>query len=251
MVNNLNRKLKNIKNESWITMLFLAIQLLVFIVMTGVGLVRGFGLSGTHVGGILYEFGAMLPSAVILNHEYWRFITPIFIHIGFMHLLFNSVFLYFAGRDLEEVMGHTSFFFFYLLAGIAGNVFSFAFGQPEIISAGASTSLFGIFGAFIAIGRIFPYNPKIQYMAKNMLTMAAINLLMNVFSSGVDILGHIGGLVAGLLLGFAFSAPKLKVNRYDVTGEDNIHRRIVCGIGYVIAIVAMIYYSTQKYGFFL
>ncbi|QCA29578.1 rhomboid family intramembrane serine protease [Vagococcus xieshaowenii] len=232
-------------------MLFLAIQIMVFLVMTFVGMFRGLGLNGTQHVGMLYEFGALNAHSIILYHEYWRFLTPIFIHIGLTHLLFNSVFLYFAGRDLEGIMGHWRFFCFYLLAGIGGNVFSFAFASPGSISAGASTSLFGIFGAFIALGRIFPHNPKIQYMAKNMLTLAGINLLFNMFASNIDMLGHIGGLISGLLLGFVFSAPKLLTNRFSATRDDNIHRRIVCGLGFVLLIVAMIMYSLKKYGMYL
>ncbi|QCI87343.1 rhomboid family intramembrane serine protease [Vagococcus zengguangii] len=242
---------QRIKNDSWVTMLFLATQIIVFVVMTLVGLTRGMGISGTQDVGLLYEFGALNAHGIILYHEFWRFITPIFIHIGLTHLLFNSVFLYFAGRDLEAIMGHWRFFCFYLLAGIGGNIFSFAFANPASISAGASTALFGIFGAFIALGRIFPHNPKIQYMAKNMLTLAGINLLFNIFASNIDMLGHVGGLISGLLLGFVFSAPQLLSQRFSAMRDDNIHRRIACGLGFVLMLVALIMYSLQKYGMYL
>ena len=232
-------------------MLFLTIQILVFVVMTLVGITRGLGLNGTQNVGLLYEFGALNAHGIILYHEFWRFITPIFIHIGLTHLLFNSVFLYFAGRDLESIMGHWRFFCFYLLAGIGGNILSFAFANPASISAGASTSLFGIFGAFIALGRIFPHNPKIQYMAKNMLTLAAVNLLFNLFATNIDMYGHIGGLISGFLLGFVFSAPALFSSRFSATRDDNIHRRFACGLGYGLMIVALIMYSLQKYGMYL
>lgn len=240
---------RRLKNESWVTMLFLGAQIIIFILMTLTGLSKGYGLSGTYSGEILHQFGAIMIRDIVIYREYWRFLTPIFVHIGWAHLLFNSFFLYFAGKDLEEVMGHGRFFFFYLLCGIGGNIFSFALTSPgtNSISAGASTALFGMFGGFIALGRIFPYNPKIQYMARNMLTLAVLNILLNLFSPGIDMLGHIGGLLSGLLLGFAFSAPNLKGNRYDFV-EDNVHRRIVCGLGYVIGIALLLFYAAKVYG---
>lgn len=238
---------QQIKNGPWVTYLFLTIQIAVFLLMTITGLMRGYGLSGSYDGNILIEFGASSPTLMVYFNEYWRLITPIFVHIGWTHLLFNSIFLYFAGKDLETLMGHLWFFIFYMLSGFGGNLFSFAFARSESISAGASTSLFGIFGAFIAFGVIYRYHPQIQHMARNMLTLAVFNIVLNLFSSGVDILGHIGGLLSGLLLGFAITAPALKNSRYNIIEEDNVHRRIVSAIGYVLFIGFMIVYAVRKY----
>lgn len=242
------QRIKQEMKQNGVTVVLLTIQVTFFILMTLYGLANGYGLDGTTQTQILVKFGAMYAPLVAMG-EYWRLITPIFLHIGLVHLILNSFFLYFAGKELEAMMGRIPFLIFYILSGLSGNLLSFAFGPMQTVSAGASTALFGLFGGFIALGRIFPYHPRVQYMARNMLALVVVNLVFNLFSQGIDMFGHIGGLIGGLLLGFAISGPQVKKSRYNVT-EDNKHRRIASGIGFLFFVVFCIVYGIQRYGAF-
>lgn len=213
-----------INRTPFFTYAFLAIQVAVFILMEFVGVRNGI-VNGSENSSLLYLFGAMSPQAVIQNHEYWRFVAPIFIHIGLTHLALNSLSLYFVGRILEPIIGHMRFFIVYMVSGIMGNLLSFAFGSSYGLSAGASTSLFGIFAAFIVLGKIYRYHPMIQHMSQSMTLLIILNLVMNLFDSGVDILGHLGGAIGGVLLMIVVSVPRN--NRQE---KMNVHKRIIAGI---------------------
>lgn len=76
---------------------------------------------------------------------------PIFVHIGWAHFLMNTATLFFIGRQVENVFGWLRFTLIYLLSGIFGNALVFLI-TPNIVSAGASTSLFGLFAAVAGIG---------------------------------------------------------------------------------------------------
>lgn len=236
-MNQLSNTWNKIIRGPYFTFLFLTIQIGVYIIMEVVGASHGV-FRGSENSGILYLFGALSPQAIIENHEYWRFITPIFIHIGFTHLALNSLTLYFVGRILEPIIGHARFFFVYIVSGIIGNLLSFAFGSSYGLSAGASTSLFGIFAAFIVLGRIYSYHPMIRQMSQNMTLLIIMNLVMNLFSSGVDILGHLGGAIGGLLLMVVVGVPK-----NHLQNKLNVHQRIATAIFTVFLIGFLLFYG--------
>ena len=235
-------KLKRINSLPWVVWALLAIQIVVYLGMTIVGLRLGAGLDGSKSTLILQYFGAMQKDLVIQYHQYWRFFTPMFVHIGLMHLIVNSMTLYFLGVQLEGLLGHWRFLLIYLLSGIAGNVLSFSFGNPIVTSAGASTALFGLFGFFVALGRVYHNHPNIQFMAQRMLTLIVMNLIFNVFSSGIDILGHIGGVIGGFLLGFIVSVPSLKNSHYQSDTHD-VHRQIRAAILFLFFLIVCLVYG--------
>ena len=165
--------------------LFLLIQIIMFIIMTLSG--------GSTNPGVLVYFGAKYNPFIIAFHQYWRFITPIFLHIGLEHLVMNSIFLYFLGNQLESIVGHGRFFVIYLLSGIMGNIASFAFSPS--ISAGASTSLFGLFGIILYLSTKHKYIYFFRELGMQYKALLIMNLLSSLFLSRVDVYGHLGGLV--------------------------------------------------------
>ena len=167
----------------------------------------------------LVNWGAMVRPLVAQNHEYWRFITPMFLHIGFMHIILNMVTLYYIGAQVEAIYGHWRYLGIYLLSGILEISPVLPLGHNSV-SAGASTALFGLFGAFVILGRHFRDNPAIMYMVQRYSMFIVINLLFNLFSSSVDMMGHVGGLIGGLLVATAFAVP----NREEAF---NKHERIM------------------------
>lgn len=181
--------------ESKVTTALLAINIIVFAIMTLSG--------GSENTANLIRFGAVVKP-YIADGQWWRLLTASFIHIGFMHILFNMYFLYQLGPVFERLYGSTNFLIIYLLAGIMGNLVSFAFGSPQTVSAGASTSLYGIFG--LALGMMLNYRDDavLRGFGASFLSVIAINIVYSLLSPSVGMLGHLGGLLGGLLLAGVF-----------------------------------------------
>src|SRR5690349_23883838 len=98
----------------------------------------------------LLAFGAKW-NPLINQGEYWRFVTPVFIHIGLLHLFFNSYALWMVGPQVEKLYGGARFVLLCILTGICGVAGSY-FYRPEGLSAGASGAIFGLFGVLLVFG---------------------------------------------------------------------------------------------------
>ncbi len=159
----------------------------------------------------------------IADGEYWRLFTPMFLHIGFPHLLTNSIGLIIFGRLVERYFGSINFLLIYLLAGIFGNIASYA-ALNNGVGAGASGAVFGIIGAY---GAFLLRNRSIAgSMAQSTLGGLAIivglNLLFGFSVSGRDTLAHSGGLAGGFVVAYRIAPrvtvqPRLEVNEF---GEE-------------------------------
>ena len=152
----------------------------------------------------LLKFGAMNDVAVAAGHQWWRLFTAQFLHIGIWHLVSNIVMIYYMGMIIEPILGHSRFLFVYLLSGVGGNLLSFALGNDKTIAAGASTALFGLFGAVLSLAMMHRNNPFIVYAGKQAFVLAVINLFLDLFMPNIDIFGHLGGLISGALLTIIF-----------------------------------------------
>ena len=218
-----------LKNQPFVTIGFLSIQPAVF-------------LLGYLLPGLLIEFrGSMFGPLIALNHEYWRFVTPIFIHYGLMHFAINSVILYYMGQQVEAIYGHGRIFLIYLLSGVMGNVLGFAFNDMNVQAAGASTSLFGIFGAFIVLGIHFKNNPGIQAMVRQFSLFIVLNLVFGLFDQTIDMYGHVGGLIGGILMGNIVALPMRVGKTYS------IHVRIISAMILLFLLFFCIVYGLKRY----
>ena len=141
-------------------------------------------------------------SIAIVNGEYWRFVTPIFIHIGLIHYLFNSYILYYIGNQLEGLLGTKRYLIIFIGAGILGNVAS-AIVSP-VMSAGASSSIFGLLGCGFYLERTFRKkfagDPAMKSGNKAYAMTILINLVFGFVVPFIDNAAHIGGLIGGFLL---------------------------------------------------
>lgn len=147
---------------------------------------------------ILIKFGAMY-GPLIVEGEYWRLITPIFLHVGIMHLAFNSYALYQLGSVAETVYGRKRFVLIYFAAGITGSIFSFLLTRS--VSAGASGAIFGLLGALLYFGRKKPGFFRKGFTG-NLITVILINLFIGFTYPGIDNFAHIGGLIGGYISGY-------------------------------------------------
>lgn len=191
------------RQSNWVTILILGITVLIFLGETLTG--------GSQSPQVLVNWGAKYDPLVQIG-QWWRLITPVFVHIGFMHIFVNGFTLYYIGGAVEQMIGHWRFALIYLLSGLSGNLMSFALGGAAV-SAGASTALFGLFGVYIALGVIFDDSYYFRQTGRQFLMLAIFNLVFDLMASGIDIWGHIGGLIGGFLLISAFALPGQKFRK--------------------------------------
>ena len=188
---------------------FLAINVIIFIAME---LVPNGGSTNPEN---LVRFGANWAPLVAAG-EYWRLLTANFLHIGVLHLAVNSYALYLLGAEVEMLFGHPRFIVIYLLSGISGAVLSFMLTQG--LSAGASTSLFGLFGALAIY--FYKHREMLGAFGQQRLISLGMTLLINVLiglspGSSIDNFGHLGGFIGGALLGWFLCPIYRAVNPFE------------------------------------
>jgi rhomboid protease GluP len=166
----------------------------------------------------LYLMGVDFPGALgakinelIIAGQWWRLFTPMLLHADSLlpiHVGLNMYFLAIVGPRLEKFTGHRSFLMLYIVAGFAGNVFSFLFSANP--SWGASTALFGLMGAqliFALHNRAFLADNG-KAALQNTLSLIVVNVIIGFTLAGIDSWGHIGGLAGGVVFAW-FGGPKL------------------------------------------
>ena len=186
----------------FITPILLDLNILIFILMaiSGVNIMQPDSES-------LLNWGANFKP-MTLEGEWWRLITNCFLHIGIFHLLMNMYALLYIGVLLEPHLGKTRFISAYLLTGITASIASL-WWHDLTISAGASGAIFGMYGVFLAM---LTTNLIEKTARKALLTSIAVFVGYNLIyglKSGIDNAAHIGGLLGGLVIGYAL-IPSLK-----------------------------------------
>ena len=184
--------------KPFLTYILVAINVIMFFLLEWTG-------SSTDLT-TLIKFGAKYNTA-ILEGDWWRFVTPMFLHIGFLHLLMNTLALYYLGISVERIYGTWRFLIIYFAAGIVGGVASFAFTTQ--VSAGASGAIFGCFGALLYFGVAHP-SLFFRTMGGNVFAVLAINLAFGFLVPMVDNSAHIGGLLGGFLASAFVHLPNHK-----------------------------------------
>jgi membrane associated rhomboid family serine protease len=151
--------------------------------------------------GVQPEFSGELGG--VSQGEWWRLITASFLHGGILHLLFNMYALYLFGPSLEAAFGHVRFAVLYLLSALGGSAVSYLFAHPLQPSLGASGAVFGILGATLVVSR------RLRYDMRAVTALIAINLVLGFIIEGIDWRAHVGGLVTGMVVAYAFAyAPR-------------------------------------------
>ena len=131
----------------------------------------------------------------ILNGEYYRLITGIFLHAGVLHLACNCYSLYVIGMQLESFLGKLRFAAIYLLSGLAGSLLSIFFSNSY--SVGASGAIFGLLGSLLYFG--YHYRVYLDSVVKSqIIPLILLNLGIGFMIPGIDNSAHIGGLIGGL-----------------------------------------------------
>lgn len=189
----------------YITVLFIAVNILIWLVLELMG--------DTQDSMFMIEHGAAYQPLILYNREYFRLFTCMFLHFGADHLMSNVLVLGVTGYRLENMLGSVRFAVLYIWSGLWSSLFSLYvntdIAEPAV-SAGASGAIFGVSGGLLAWA-IFHRGKAGGLTAKGLLGMAALSLYLGFTAADVDNWGHIGGLLAGFLLGCVYGlASKIR-----------------------------------------
>lgn len=181
---------------------------------------------------VLVRYGARY-TPLILQGQWWRLITAGFLHVGLEHLVINMVTLYFIGMYVENIFGHVAMLVIYLVSILSGNIASMLFQPVRAVSAGASTGIFGLFGAFLMLGLVFHDNPVIQQIARQFLILVIFNIGADLLMPGIDLAGHLGGLIGGFLAAGMMGSTKI--------GKMDLIKRFLSGTILIVLIFIMLW----------
>ncbi|CAC9976747.1 rhomboid family intramembrane serine protease [Flavobacterium panici] len=181
-----------------ITPVLIYINLAVFLVMT---------FSGVHffkpeIQNIIDWGGNYGP--MIYEGQFWRLLTSCFIHFGFFHLILNCIALAYAGLLLEPYLKIWTFLATYLFCGVIASLSSL-YWNKDLVSAGASGAIFGMYGILLIVLLFKTFETKIKLkLLLNIAVLVGINILYS-FKDGIDAAAHIGGFASGILFGLILS----------------------------------------------
>jgi membrane associated rhomboid family serine protease len=198
------RTVRTPRNRLGVTEILIAINVAVFLAEVATGVTLGGSDSGW-----VYNHGALFGPSIAGHfafppgfpfaghHQYWRLLTSGFMHASLIHIALNMLSLWFVGRVLEPAIGRTNFLAIYFASLLAGSFGALLF-EPQVPTLGASTAIFGVFGALIVVAQA----RRIPIWQSGLGPILVINLLFTLTISDISVGGHIGGLVAGFITGW-------------------------------------------------
>jgi rhomboid protease GluP len=217
-----------------ITFSLIAIQLIVFIVMA----VKGVNVSNPATADILKWGGAM--RTFVTGGEWWRLAAAIFLHVGIANLVANIIALYFIGILVESILGRVKFLIAFLCAGVLANLVTIIW-NADVVAAGASGAIFGMYGALLAFGTtryITRKFPKVWLLT--ILAYVAFSVFIGYSSDVYNVINY-SGLVAGICIGYLFYFFHFKRNVARAGGT-----RISVEILLATALIAFLYIRNQR-----
>ncbi|MCC9706957.1 rhomboid family intramembrane serine protease [Streptomyces sp. MNU76] len=182
-----------------VTKILIGANLLFFLVLEAVGdsFTERFALVGRAWGS---DFGSVQGVA---EGQWYRLVTSMFLHSGVMHIAFNMLSLWWIGGPLEAALGRARYLTLYFASGLAGSALTYLLAAPNQPTVGASGAIFGLFGATAVLMR------RLKYDMRPVIILLVINLVITFGWSGIAWQAHVGGLVGGVLIGYAMvHAPR-------------------------------------------
>ncbi|MDC4233963.1 rhomboid family intramembrane serine protease [Actinomyces sp. B33] len=186
-------------------------------------------------------YSAMLFTPGLGLAEPWRFLTTAFLHSGIFHIVFNMVALYSVGTVLEPVLGHWRYAFLYALSAVGGSAAVLAWGivEPATLmggTVGASGAVFGLFGA------VFVLQKASGADTRAIIGLLVVNLLYGFIGANISWQAHLGGLITGVLVSWAFLRQGRP--RPGVTAKSQQRREVLVTAAMgaaMLALIALIY----------
>jgi membrane associated rhomboid family serine protease len=143
------------------------------------------------------------PTSGVAEGQWYRLITSMFTHKEIWHIAFNMLSLWWLGGPLEAALGRARYLALYFTSGLAGGALTYLLASPGEASLGASGAIFGLFGATAVLMR------RLNYDMRPIIALLVINLIFTFGWSNIAWQAHIGGLVAGVVAGYAMvHAPR-------------------------------------------
>jgi GlpG protein len=152
-----------------------------------------------------YDF----QTTYLLSNEWWRLVTPMFIHFSPTHLIFNSLWIYILGREIEQLDGKIIFIFLILFTSASSNYLQYSFSGPSLFG-GLSGVVYGLLGycfvseTFLRINK-FSFPPAIYIFMFVWLLIGFTGFLDLLGFGKIANFAHLGGLLSGILSGYIFS----------------------------------------------
>jgi len=176
------------------------------------------------IGPLINQWGALVPSRVYENGEAWRLVSYVFMHGGFLHIIFNMLTLWYFGTFMEGYWGSMKFLWFYLVCGVGAGLLGFPLWEGHIV--GASGAIMGLLTAFAwyfprrtIVVWVFPLPAWLAVALMGLLSLA----LAGGSAGGVAHVVHLGGILVALgWLLFERYAPRGQfrsrpsANRYEL-----------------------------------
>ena len=190
-----------------------SVLLIVNVIMFGaelMGTMHAGGLGGLNIlwsmdSETLYRLGSSIGYSILIQHQWYRLITAMFLHLGLIHIAFNMMVLLDIGPVVEELYGSPRYLFIYILSGALGFALSMRFNN----AVGASGALMGLIGVLIAV------TGKRANLEAKALRSRLISWAISVFAIGffihADNIAHFGGLATGFICG-KIMADRLPLN---------------------------------------
>lgn len=155
-----------------------------------------------------FEISNGQPVFDSIGGEYWRLVTPAFLHFGWLHIVFNSLWLWELGGKVERVMGHMNMLLLFLVIAVVSNGSQFAFGGAGLFG-GMSGVVYGLLGfSWVApllqpAWRIQP-SPTLMLFMVGWLVLCMVGLVESLGFGAIANAAHLGGLLCGAVLGALF-----------------------------------------------
>eukprot|EP00039_Didymoeca_costata_P023778 m.8231 g.8231 ORF g.8231 m.8231 type:complete len:695 (-) comp3858_c0_seq1:58-2142(-) len=146
-------------------------------------------------------------------NQWWRFITPLFLHSGVIHAILILIVQYYCGKSIETASGFLRIFLIYFISGIGGNVISAIF-SPTTVSMGADPAVYGLMGVmFVELFQAWQVVPNPWSQLIKLSLIVAFSLLIGTFPY-VDNWSHVGGFAFGVVSGIVF-LPYITFGKWD------------------------------------
>ncbi|MFI6049725.1 rhomboid family intramembrane serine protease [Streptomyces violascens] len=131
----------------------------------------------------------------VAQGQWYRLLTSMFLHNGYAHIGFNMLSLWWLGGPLEAALGRARYLALYFVSGLAGGALTYLLAAQNQLTLGASGAIFGLFGAMAVLMR------RMKYDMRPVIGLLVVNLIITFAWSGIAWQAHVGGLVAGVLVG--------------------------------------------------
>jgi len=188
----------------------------------------GAGFTGSPALMRMVDLGAQV-NVLVLQGEWWRVVTAIFLHLNWLHIVLNGWSLFVMGELVEPAFGWRRFLGLFLLGGVMGGLLSLVAYPPYSVLVGASGAIFGLLGATGVIA-LEAQGPLRRYLLRWLGSILVLNLAFDFLYPGIGVWDHVGGLVGGFLAAYMLGGVRRQVN----------WRARLAGVAYVVACIALI-----------